>query len=146
MWPFTRTRPTAEADHLSDAVAEVRTELGRADSKASMLLALAGAGVAVVASTDLITGTEPAAWIVRAGLALLVGAVVVLLSTVRPKLAGAPFMRANAADWRPETPEERMRNLATVAAAKFRRIRLAVDLTAGGVVAIGAGGALVGVA
>lgn len=144
---FAKPKPADEPnpDHLAEAVTEVRAELVRADSKASMLLALSGAGVAVAASSDLLASDSPAVWAIRAGLAVLVAAVVVLLLVVRPKLAGAPFMTIGTPGWRPETPQERMRNLSAVARAKFTRIRIAVDLLITGVVLLGGGIAWAGV-
>ncbi|GAB3452667.1 hypothetical protein GCM10027570_31110 [Streptomonospora sediminis] len=124
---------------LDTAVEEVRTELGRADSKASMLLALTGAAAAIVATSPLITTETAGAWLARAGLAVLVTAVVVLLLVARPRLRSAPFMHAAAGAWRPETPRERMSALSAVARSKFVRIRLAVDLIVVAVLLIGAG-------
>ena len=137
--PKSRRTPKVKADHLTDAVTEVRAELVRADSKAAMLLALSGAAAALAASGPLIAVDGLPGVLTRAGMAALVSAVVVLLLTVRPRLTGAPFMVISAPGWRPETPAERMTALSAIARAKFLRIRMAVDLLVGGVALLGIG-------
>ncbi|MDA2804550.1 hypothetical protein [Nocardiopsis suaedae] len=129
---------------LSEAIEEVRTEVGRIDTKASLLMGLAGAGAGIAASGDLLTGDEPGVWLVRAGAAALAGATLAALKAVRPRLARAPFMR-NRSVAAPrlaldlESPQERYQALCTVAAAKYKAVRCAVDLIIFAVLTIAAG-------
>ncbi|WP_344098556.1 hypothetical protein, partial [Nocardiopsis tropica] len=67
---------------LDAYIDETRAELARADAKASMLAALGGASLAVLAAGPLLTGDTAGHWVVRAGALLLVLALVVLLSVV----------------------------------------------------------------
>jgi hypothetical protein len=126
---------------LTDYIDETRAELARADAKASMLTALGGASLAVLAAGPLLTSDSAAHWFTRAGALLLVLALVVLLTVVRPRIPGSPFARitADPEGWKPESTRDRLINLAGVAATKFVRIRLAVDLLIAAALLIGAG-------
>ncbi|MFT9669327.1 Pycsar system effector family protein [Streptomyces rhizosphaericola] len=124
------------------AAAMLRSELGRADSKASLLLALTGAGLAGIASTapqlHLPTVAATAGVV---GIAALVTSTVLLLLTVRPRLAGNGWP-----SWHQLTDAELQQRLAhghdttevqvlaAAARVKFSRIRRAVDCTLTGVV------------
>lgn len=126
---------------------EIRAELTRADAKAGALTAFGGASLAVLAAGSLLTGETTAHWIIRAGALVLVLALFVLLTVVRPNTKNAPFARITAApdDWEPELVGERLVALAAVATRKFARIRIAVDLLVVAALVIGAGLALMGV-
>ncbi|MCY9787169.1 hypothetical protein KIK06_25120 [Nocardiopsis sp. EMB25] len=126
---------------LTDYIDETRAELARADAKASTLTALGGASLAVLAAGPLLTGGTAAHWVLRGGALLLVVALVVLLTVVRPRSIGAPFARitADPEGWEPERTRERLVNLAAVASIKFVRIRIAVDLLIAAALVIGAG-------
>ncbi|WP_017540812.1 hypothetical protein [Nocardiopsis halophila] len=129
---------------LSEAIEEVRTEIGRIDTKASILVGLAGAGTGIAVSGDLLTGDEPGVWLVRAGASALAGATLAALNAVRPRLARAPFMRNRHAtaprlNFALEAPQERYQALCAVAASKYRAVRHSVDLIAFAVLAIAAG-------
>lgn len=125
---------------LAAYIDEIRAELARADAKAAMLTALSGASLAILAAGPLIGGSA-AHWVIRAGTVLLVLALVVLLVVVRPRTTGAPFARiaADPTGWQPERVRVRLVALAAVAAVKFRRIRLAVDLLIAAALVIGSG-------
>ncbi|WP_327359864.1 Pycsar system effector family protein [Streptomyces sp. NBC_01304] len=130
-----RPEQTGTQAQIDTAIATLRGELGRSDSKASLLLALTGASLAglvsVAAGADL-----PAAAVATGsiGAAALLAATVILLLAVRPNLSGPGWPR-----W-PETPDEQLRTqlaagtqlaeakvLSAIGARKFRRIRWAVD-------------------
>jgi len=126
---------------LTDYIDEIRGELSRVDAKASMLGAVSGAALAVLAAGPLLKGDTGPHWVMRAAALLLVLALVVLLTVVRPRLGGAPFARIAAARkyWEPEGVRERLEALAFVATCKFRRIRLAVDLLIAAALTVGVG-------
>ena len=124
-----------------DAAAMLRTELGRADSKASLLLALTGAALAGIGSAapqlDL---PAPAVVAGAVGITALLASTVLLLLTVRPSLAGTGWP-----SWHQLTDAELQVRLAgghdttevqvlqAAARRKFRRIRHAVDCALVGV-------------
>jgi hypothetical protein len=76
-------------DNLSDALIEVRAQLGRVDTKASMLLAgnltAVSFGTAVIAKASL---NGFATGVAIAALATLAYAAILLITAVRPNLAG----------------------------------------------------------
>jgi hypothetical protein len=127
------------AEQVAAAVAEVRADLARADTKAAALLALTGAAVAIVASSPLLAAESGPGFLTRFGLTLLVAALAVLLLAVRPRLSGAPWRRVLAFGWDPEEPAERLEALARIAEAAYVRIRRATDFALVAVVAVGAG-------
>lgn len=130
---------------LTSYIEEMRGELVRVDAKANMLLALTGAGLAV--TSPLLNGDGVGHWIVRAGAALAVSALLVLLAVARPKISPtAPFV-ALLADpkWAPEGERERAERLAVVTSRKFHLVRLAVDLLVLAVLAVGTGLIWIGV-
>ncbi|EEP73485.1 hypothetical protein MCAG_03812 [Micromonospora sp. ATCC 39149] len=135
-------------DQLTQAITDVRTELGRVDAKAFGLLALAGtalsAGLAVIASGQLhgparATGTV-------AGV-LVVASVAALADAIRPRLAGRYGFMAwaqarSAADVLTyfgagdhERQAYELRALSRSVRSKYRRIQLGLALLGGGVVA-----------
>ena len=132
---------------MREAAGVVRGELSRVDAKAATLLALVGAALAVVAST--LTGWHglavPVLMVAWIGAGCLGVATVLLLAALRPRLAGnygfvvyakttptALFERfANLADL---DQAHEVVGLSTLALAKFRRLRYAVDLTLAGLV------------
>ena len=130
---------------LTSYIEEMRAELARVDTKASMLIALTGAGLAVLSPA--LSGNGAGHWVVRAGAVVLVAALLVLLATVRPQLKQAPFAALDSApgSWAPEEPRERAVKLATVTSRKFRLVRYAVDLLTVAVLLIGAGLICIGV-
>ncbi|GAA2875517.1 hypothetical protein GCM10010517_36430 [Streptosporangium fragile] len=130
---------------VAHEVAGVRAELARADTKAATLLSLAGTATSVVGALAALGATRlpgPAQTAVWVGAGLLAAAVAVLLWAVRPALArpGAGFGWAVYAYSTPDalaatTPTDRghhqraeLIGLSCLARAKYRRIRLAVDL------------------
>lgn len=142
---------------LSAAHAEVKTELARTDTKASLLLAFNGAvlaGVLTVATS----GRKNAAAVMvgTVGIGLLLASVALLLFTVRPNLGGG----GGFPKWARLTPEELRAHLgadrlphdigvlARIAVGKFARLRQAIHLTciAGAVLVVAAGIALGGAA
>ncbi|MEV1023526.1 Pycsar system effector family protein [Streptomyces sp. NPDC050264] len=130
---------------LPCALAEVKAEITRTDSKASLLLAFIGAVLAGVwsAGHDLPLNVYLLAPGLT-GIALLLGAAALLLSTVRPNLKG----RHGFPLWATLTPEQVREAVATdlaadiaglsrLAVTKFTALRRAIDLTRiGGVLLI----------
>ncbi|MFE8989487.1 Pycsar system effector family protein [Streptomyces collinus] len=130
---------------LDIAVEALTGTLGRCDNKASVLLALTGAGLAIVvpaaAETD-----PPAAVLAVGGLgaATWAAAIVLLLLTVRPHLSNDDG--ASWPHWAQLSPEEilgrmgsdrrahRIRVLSGMARTKFTCLRWAVDLILAGLV------------
>lgn len=122
--------------HIDTAIATLRGELARSDGKASLLLALTGAGVLALISLGA-GGTLPTAAVAVGAMsaAAMLAATVVLLLAVRPHLGGRGWP-----SWPDLTPQElrthllegqhldEVRVLAASARTKYRRIRLAVDL------------------
>ncbi|MFJ8824447.1 Pycsar system effector family protein [Streptomyces sp. NPDC102467] len=122
---------------LPAAHAEVKAEISRTDNKASLLLAFIGAVLAGVwsAGHDLpLTSTVLASGLT--GIALLLGAAALLLSSVRPNLSG----RHGFPLWATLTPEQIRDAVATdiaadiaglsrIAVTKFTGLRRAIDLT-----------------
>ncbi|MEV4183417.1 Pycsar system effector family protein [Streptosporangium canum] len=155
---MTPTNPPAstvmadERQRVTDLQTEstaVRAELTRVDGKAGLLLSWAGGAFAVVAGlTAAATSTARLPGLALVGLwgvaGLLATAVTVLLVAVRPRIprtGGTGFIahaRAASAhdllcrlDSRPETAAADVWLLSRLAVAKYRRIRLAVDLLIG---------------
>ncbi|MFD6185652.1 Pycsar system effector family protein [Streptomyces goshikiensis] len=149
---------TISGDRNRDAAcATVTGEIARTDSKASLLLAFDGAvlaGLASLADKDLSVFTK-----VVGGLAVLAlaAAAVLLLLVVRPCLAVSTAAPGTFPQWaRLEDTElevamdqdhrlARIKALSTLAARKFRRLALAVDviLAALALLTVAAIGALV---
>ncbi|MDO0929761.1 DUF5706 domain-containing protein [Streptomyces sp. TG1A-8] len=125
--------------NLDDACAAVASEIARTDGKASLLLAFIGAVLAGLAS--LADRHLPAPAYVAGALAVaaLTAAAVLLLLVVRPHLGGHD--RASFPYWAQLTETEisacmtgdtraaRIHALSTIAVAKFRQLRRAVDCT-----------------
>ncbi|MFC7309462.1 Pycsar system effector family protein [Streptomyces monticola] len=127
---------TQERNPLA-ALAEVKAEITRTDTKAGLLLAFVGAVLAgawtVAKDTPL---TAPAYVVGGLGMGLLVAAAGMLLRSVRPNLGG----RHGFPLWATLTAEEiraRLREdvsadvagLSRIAVVKFTGLRRAVDLT-----------------
>ncbi|MDQ0832792.1 hypothetical protein QF032_004636 [Streptomyces achromogenes] len=128
-------------ESLTVALAEVKAEITRTDSKTGLLLAFVGA---VLAGTWTVTRGLPlnvAACVVGGlGMAVLVGAAGLLLRSVRPNLNG----RHGFPLWATLTAEEittsmsgrdlaaDVAGLSRLAVAKFTCLRRAVDLTCAG--------------
>ncbi|WP_308218370.1 Pycsar system effector family protein [Streptomyces hygroscopicus] len=139
MSPETMTAPGTDAV-LAAAYAEAKTEIGRTDSKASLLLAFNGALLAGVWTVATSLPLHPAALAVGAvGVGLLVASVAVLLAAVRPNLGGAspkgcplwaqlPAEQLRAALLADDLAEHVAR-LSRLAVGKFVRLQRAVDLT-----------------
>ncbi|MFD8572452.1 Pycsar system effector family protein [Streptomyces sp. NPDC059639] len=130
---------------LSAAHAEVKAEITRTDGKASLLLAFIGAVLAGVWSAGKDAPLTAYALVPGlAGIAVLVGAAALLLSSVRPNLSG----RHGFPLWATLTPEQIREAVATdiaadiaglsrIAVVKFTALRRAIDLTRiGGVLLI----------
>ncbi|MDT0474583.1 DUF5706 domain-containing protein [Streptomyces sp. DSM 41014] len=122
---------------LSAAHAEVKAEITRTDTKTALLLAFVGAVLAgaFTVARD-VPLTVPATVAGGFGLALLVGAVGMLLWSVRPNLSG----RHGFPLWATLTAEEigaavardlaaDIAGLSRLAVGKFTCLRRAVDLT-----------------
>ncbi|WP_181804188.1 Pycsar system effector family protein [Streptomyces shenzhenensis] len=130
--------PTGQT--LTAAHAEVRAEIARTDNKTALLLAFVGAVLAGAYTVATSLPLTPAAIVVGVlGVALLVGAASVLLTSVRPNLNG----RHGFPLWATLTPEQITESLSTDLAAaiaglsrravvKFTCLRRAVDLTRAG--------------
>ncbi|MGX1913601.1 Pycsar system effector family protein [Streptomyces phaeochromogenes] len=136
----TFTVPASVTDkNLDSACASAVNEIGRTDSKSSLLLAFNGAvlaGLASVADKNLPTVTK--AFGALAVLALGVAAVLLLL-VVRPRLRGDD--KASFPHWarldedeiracmHADTRAARLRVLSVLAVRKFTHLRRAVDLS-----------------
>jgi hypothetical protein len=113
----------------------LRGEMGRADSKASLLLALTGAALAGVASAAPELDLPTAAVTVGVlGIAALFTATVLLLVAVRPSLAGTgwpTWHRLESAELAARLDAgqhlDEIQVLQTAARRKFRRVQAAVD-------------------
>jgi hypothetical protein len=151
-------KPAAQT--LASELAAVRGELARIDSKCATLAALTGAAAVYAAGQ---AGRGPVAARAATALAGLVfgaSVLVLLLTVLRPRLGTSGFCRwarlsadeirggwrdaaegvtgqrtAHAAD---AQDAETLRALSVIAVTKYRRLRLAVDLAAAGVVLLGA--------
>ncbi|QGV79777.1 Pycsar system effector family protein [Streptomyces ficellus] len=140
---------------LSAAHAEVKAELARTDTKASLLLAFTGAGLAGVWTVASNAHLHPVALVTGgAGVAVLLAVVALLLRAVRPNLGGG----SGFPKWATLTPEqirttlaedgraEDIANLSRIAVNKFARLQRAIDLTyaAGALLLVAATIAVVG--
>ncbi|MEU9498167.1 Pycsar system effector family protein [Streptomyces sp. NPDC048196] len=134
---------------LTAAHAEVKAELARTDTKASLLLAFVGAMLAGAWSVATDVHLSPVAVTFgAAGVAVLLAAAALLLSTVRPNLGGARLQGFPL--WATLTPDEirdalseddrpaHIAVLSRIAVLKFGRLRRAIDLTrlAGGLLVV----------
>ncbi|PJN40776.1 integral membrane plasmid transfer protein [Streptomyces sp. CB02959] len=133
---------------LTATHAEVKSEIARTDTKASLLLAFNGAVLAGIWSVAGSVHLSTAARIVgAAGVVVLLGAVALLLRTVRPNLGGA--QPAGFPRWATLTAGEiadalevdgRAEDIAVlsrIAVAKFQRLRCSIDWTlVGGVLLV----------
>ena len=140
------SRRAAAADaRLLQARTDVVAEISRTDSKASALLAAFGIPLAVLVAA--VPGQDlpvPAAILVGLGAVGLVAAMLVVLLVVRPRLGGNT--RGSYLHWATCTPEEvradlavdltadRVVKLSQIAAAKYRALKVAIDITAGALV------------
>ncbi|MFE9395713.1 Pycsar system effector family protein [Streptomyces flavidovirens] len=138
-------QPTTPADdrlnvNLTAAHSEVKAEIIRTDTKASLLLAFDGAILAAVWTAATSLHLPVTALVATAiGAALVVAAAALLLAVVRPRLGGANpvgFPRWATltedeirADLRSDDRAQHIRNLSRIAVAKFTRLQTAVDLT-----------------
>ncbi|MHB6909012.1 Pycsar system effector family protein [Streptomyces sp. DB-54] len=136
---------------LAAAHADVKAEISRTDTKASLLLAFDGAVLAGVWSIASSVHLSTAARIVgAAGVAVLLGAVTLLLRTVRPNLGGSrpvgfplwatltagEVLDVLAVDDR----AEHIATLSRIAVAKYGRLRRSINWTmAGGALLVAAG-------
>jgi hypothetical protein len=140
-----------DTDLLVEELAAVRGELTRVDTKASMLLALAAGGMAVVATTD--RRGLPAGLLVDAGMVTMALALLVLLWGVRPRLGTSGFLRhargtadgvraeltgCDVRTWR----SRELTSLSRIARRKYELLRSAVDLLSIALVLILAGAGL----
>lgn len=130
----------SDFDALSAAHSEVKAEIARTDTKASLLLAFAGAvgaGTWAVADGADLPGAVLA--VGGTGLAAIVAAVAVLLTTVRPNLGdgrrarGFPRWATLTAqeirdDLARDMRAEDIAQLSRIASGKFAALRRAIDL------------------
>lgn len=118
--------------------AEVKADLARTDTKASLLLAFTGAMLAGAWTVAVSVHLSRAALAVgAAGVAVLLAAAAYLLRTVRPNLGG----RQGFPKWATLTPDEireaateddrpaHIATLSRIAVRKFSRLQRAIDLT-----------------
>lgn len=122
--------------HVDTAIATLRGELARSDGKASLLLALTGAGLLALISLGA-GGTLPAGAVAVGAVsaAAMLTSTVVLLLAVRPNIGDRGWP-----GWATLSEEEllvrvaedqhlsQVKMLAAIARTKFGRIRLAIDL------------------
>ncbi|QKV93886.1 integral membrane plasmid transfer protein [Streptomyces sp. NA02950] len=134
------TPAVADDVAVAAALAEVKAEIARTDSKASVLLAFNGALMAGVWTVATSLRLPPAALAVGAvGVGLLVAAAAVLLAAARPNLGGAqpkgfPLWATLPADQlraalAGDDLAERVTRLSQLAVGKFARLQRAVDYT-----------------
>jgi hypothetical protein len=140
------SRQTAATDtRLQRARTEVTTEIGRTDSKAAALLATFSLPLAVlVAAVPGRSLPALATALVCLGVGGLVAAMLVVLLVVRPRLSG--HARGSYLHWATCTSEEVRADLAVdnsadhvvrlsqIATAKYRALKVAIDITAGALV------------
>ncbi|MEU5611307.1 Pycsar system effector family protein [Streptomyces sparsogenes] len=128
-------RPDAARESISATVVSLQADLARSESKASLLLALAGAALVALGSTapGLHPGV-PTAVAGTLGAAALLAATVLLLLAVRPNLSGdgwTSWSRMSHDRLRERLASgyqvEHVRFMAQLAVRKFRLIRIAVD-------------------
>ncbi|MEU2606849.1 Pycsar system effector family protein [Streptomyces albus] len=139
-------------DALTDAKSEVKSEIARTDSKASLLLAFNGVALAGVWSVGAQSWVPTAARIVGSvALLTLLASVTLLLLVVRPRIS-ATAVRAGFPHWatltaeeltaevRAERTAEHVVALSGIVVAKMRGLQLAVTLTlaTGGPLAVAA--------
>ncbi|MES4904813.1 MULTISPECIES: Pycsar system effector family protein [unclassified Streptomyces] len=133
------TAPDPRLDHAQDriaaTVAALQADLARSESKASLLLALAGAALVALGSMapDL-HPTTPAAVTGALGTAALLATTVILLLAVRPHVGGDdwtgwPALSDDQLGERLSSGYQvgQVRFMAELATHKFRLIRAAVD-------------------
>ncbi|GAB2606823.1 hypothetical protein GCM10027168_44580 [Streptomyces capparidis] len=144
---------------LDQALVSVTSELGRTDQKAGLLLALDGGLLAVFAALRSNTGgaaaldlPAPARATAALGAAALVASVVLLLISVRPRLAGRH--RTGLVHWADLEPEqlatalrrdhrpEQITVLSRLARSKFELLRQAIDLSLAAVLLLTAAAAI----
>lgn len=136
---------------LIEELNAVHGELGRVDSKSSMLLGFAAGGLLLA------TAAPPAgigAWIMRAGMAFAAASIVPLLAVVRPRLGSGGFthharrtveqIQAEMTKVSPRTwRSEQLIALSRIAVRKFKLLRVAAGLQIVALVLAGAGAVLV---
>ena len=120
-------------DRLAREAAVVQMEIGRADAKCGVLVAVTGAAAAWAASQ------AHGHLLAQAAAALFVAATVLALTALRPRIGRARWRRwATGA----EDPADRLADkaevvdLSAIAVVKYRLIRAAVDLAAVGLAVI----------
>ncbi|MFF3270393.1 Pycsar system effector family protein [Streptomyces chrestomyceticus] len=125
---------------LSAAHADVKAEIARTDTKVALLLAFEGAVLFGVVTLATAVRVPPAARLTGAlGIAALLAAVGLLLTTVRPNMGGA--RPCGFPKWATLTDDEirddlrigdraqHIRVLSRIAVTKYGRLRRAIDLT-----------------
>ncbi|MFD8386026.1 Pycsar system effector family protein [Streptomyces sp. NPDC059679] len=128
-------RPDRTHDRIAATVAALQADLARSESKASLLLALAGAAlVALGTMAPDLHPTAPAAVTGALGTAALLATTVILLLAVRPHVGGNDWTSWTALsdDQLSESlasgyQVDQVRFMAELATRKFRLIRAAVD-------------------
>ncbi|MFK0152128.1 Pycsar system effector family protein [Streptomyces sp. NPDC090493] len=132
------------SDNLNDALRTLTSELARADAKASIVLAMTGVGLGLVATQSSKHQGAAVLAVGAAGAVCLVIAIMVLLITVRP----VHIDTVTAEGWsrwatlEPESLRDHMRAdlraervsfLSRTVMIKFRRLRLGINLILAGV-------------
>jgi len=132
------------SDNLNDALRTLTSELARADTKASIVLAMTGVGLGFVATRGSRHQGATVLTVGAAGAMCLVIAILVLLITVRP----VHIDTVTAEGWsrwatlepealrdhmRADLRAERVSFLSRAVVIKFRRLRLGINLILAGV-------------
>ncbi|TLP66518.1 Pycsar system effector family protein [Microbispora triticiradicis] len=143
-------------DHLRAEADAARAELARIDGKSAALIGWSGTGFAVISAAATLTTLPPVATgTVVAGACLLAAAVAVLLTVIRPRIPrhggtgfvalaalrdGAELLETVSADLgtQPGQAAAHVLMLSRIALAKYRRLRLAVDLLLAALVVLAA--------
>jgi hypothetical protein len=143
----------ATGPQVDTALETLRSELARVDGKASLLLALTGAGLAALVATA--TSIHPPVGVLvlgTVGAAVLLAATVLLLLAVRPRLGSAGWPTWHALEAEALHREvghgqhlAEVQVLATSARAKYIQVRIAIDLVLAAFVPLSAA-ALLGLA
>ncbi|MFF3547615.1 Pycsar system effector family protein [Streptomyces platensis] len=136
-----------DGQRLDAALTQVLAEIARTDTKASTLLAAFALPLAVlVAAVPGHSLPRAAAALTGLGAVGLVGAMLIVLLVVRPRITGTP--RGSYLYWATCTPDEvladlrkenraeHIARLSRIAHAKYRALRTAIDVTAGALVAL----------
>ncbi|WP_049650128.1 Pycsar system effector family protein [Kitasatospora sp. MY 5-36] len=127
-----------ETEQIAAALTTVTSEIGKADNKANMFLAVDGILVAAVANLDNLH--TPGRILAALGVLTLVAAIVVAILVVRPRLASTPgttsfvhWAKNDPATLQARLAQEdqlvRLQHLSRICTTKMRLLTAAADLT-----------------